>query len=92
MKALNFTNRHYKFTKHLTIYRSIALKRVFVSIILFTSNVVQAHSGHDHQHWLSSPIHLLTLFSIVSMIVIAYKLTRNNVLAKSNVLDKREEK
>jgi 4-hydroxybenzoate polyprenyltransferase len=80
MKALNFINRYYKFTKHSTIYRSIALKRLFVSIILFTCSVVQAHSGHDHQHWLSNPIHLLTLFSIVCMIAIAYKLTRNNVL------------
>jgi hypothetical protein len=61
------------------------LKRLFGLFILLTGNTVQAHSGHDHQHWLSSPIHLLTLFSIVSMIVIAYKLTRNNVL------DKREE-
>jgi hypothetical protein len=62
------------------------LKLVFASTILFTCNVAQAHSGHDHEHWLISPIHQVTILAVACMIAVAYKLTRNKVL------DKREEK
>lgn len=49
------------------------MKSVFtilvLSSLLVISRLVQAHPGHDHSHWSSEPIHLLTMFAIASLIV-----------------------
>ncbi|MGH1438613.1 MAG: hypothetical protein ACRBBR_00770 [Cellvibrionaceae bacterium] len=54
------------------------MKTLLSAIILFISSQVQAHSGHDHQHWLSSPIHILTTIAIVAIIAVAYKMIKNH--------------
>ena len=31
------------------------------------SNMALAHPGHDHEHWLSEPIHLLSVLAIIAV-------------------------
>lgn len=42
---------------------------MFCNVLLVMSQVVQAHPGHDESHWVSDLIHILTVFSVASMIV-----------------------
>ncbi|MEL0658786.1 hypothetical protein V6255_06475 [Psychromonas arctica] len=42
---------------------------IILSLMLAFSQVVQAHPGHDHAHWASNSIHLLTVAAIASVIV-----------------------
>lgn len=48
---------------------------MFASACLVISQMVFAHPGHDHTHWLSSFIHLVTVLAIGSLIVggVVYK-------------------
>lgn len=49
------------------------MKQVFstlaVSTLMMLSQVVQAHPGHDHSHWTSNPIHIITMVAIGTVIV-----------------------
>ncbi|QUX98090.1 hypothetical protein C0J08_05935 [Marinomonas sp. CT5] len=38
-------------------------------VLLLISQVLQAHPGHDHSHWSSDLIHLLTILSVGGIIV-----------------------
>lgn len=43
-----------------------------------------AHAGHDHNHWLSEPIHFLTVFAVVAVIGTAgYALNRSRQSKKN---------
>ncbi|CAH0990732.1 hypothetical protein SIN8267_00827 [Sinobacterium norvegicum] len=44
-----------------------------------------AHPGHDHSHWLSNPIHWLTVAAIGSVVVVAIILKKK--ADKSNKTD-----
>ncbi len=37
----------------------------------FTSTAALAHAGHDHSHWLSNPIHALSIFAVVSIVAVS---------------------
>lgn len=37
--------------------------------LLFISQIVRAHPGHDHTHWSSELIHTLTIFAVGGIIV-----------------------
>jgi len=55
-----------------------------VRYLLLTSTVLfapfaNAHPGHDHVHWLSEPIHLLTLTAIAAVLVATGSVIRNSV-------------
>lgn len=39
--------------------------------------VAQAHPGHDHGHWMSEPIHALTVLAIVAVGITAYGIGRS---------------
>ncbi|GAB3485035.1 hypothetical protein [Marinomonas epiphytica] len=45
------------------------------------SSLVSAHPGHDHSHWTSEPIHILTMVAIGTVMVggVVYKqMSRRN--------------
>lgn len=44
---------------------------LLVSVFLVLSQVAQAHPGHDHSHWMSSAIHLLSVLAVSGVIVSA---------------------
>ena len=46
-----------------------------------------AHPGHDHAHWLSDPIHALTVIAIVGGAAVGIFLTVKNKMYKSNEKD-----
>jgi len=43
----------------------------------FLSVGVQAHPGHDHSHWLSSPIHAVTIVAVLAIAAVAVAFTSN---------------
>ncbi|ETX11261.1 hypothetical protein MUS1_10670 [Marinomonas ushuaiensis DSM 15871] len=49
------------------------MKSIFTASLLsfffVMSQVVQAHPGHDHSHWMSNTIHMLSIFSVAALIV-----------------------
>lgn len=47
------------------------LRTLTATLTGLTSTTALAHAGHDHSHWLSSPIHLLSILAIVSVVAIA---------------------
>ncbi|MEO9655160.1 hypothetical protein ACUM5Y_05160 [Marinomonas dokdonensis] len=48
-----------------------------LSLAVLTSQVALAHPGHDHSHWTSNPIHIITMVAIGTVIVggLVYKQT-----------------
>lgn len=48
---------------------------MFASACLVISQMVFAHPGHDHSHWMSGFIHFVTVLAIGSVIVggVVYK-------------------
>jgi len=50
--------------------------------MLFSTNAF-AHPGHDHAHWLSEPIHVLTVFAIVGIALVGVYMTAKNKLTKT---------
>jgi hypothetical protein len=46
------------------------LKSILVLFTALLSSVAQAHPGHDHGHWLSEPIHVLTTLAIISVVIV----------------------
>lgn len=69
------------------------MKSIFTALLLsFTfamSQVAYAHPGHDHSHWMSNPIHMLTIFSVAGVIVsgLLYKqfFRRRNLIEKKDM-------
>lgn len=63
--------------------------RTFIATLAgFTSTAAMAHAGHDHSHWLSEPIHALSVLSIVSIVTITAVVYRRNCkrkLAKNKI-------
>ena len=61
---------------------------ILLSLMLAFSQAVQAHPGHDHAHWASNYIHLLTIAAIAAVIVagLVYKkvIRRKNISTISN--------
>lgn len=53
------------------------MKHLFAFFAVFAGSQVQAHSGHDHSHWLSDSIHFLTFVAIASLIAVAYEKVKN---------------
>ncbi len=48
-----------------------------LSSLIFTP-VALAHPGHDHGHWLSDPIHILSVIAMIGLLVASYSLIRKN--------------
>lgn len=46
------------------------LKLLSASLIALTSHSVLAHPGHDHAHWLSSPVHVITAVALSAAVVL----------------------
>lgn len=63
------------------------MKTLLSSFALLTCGYTIAHPGHDHSHWLSEPIHLLSALAIVAVIG-----TAGYVLKNSRRLEKNKEK
>ena len=55
--------------------KKVLTSTVAVSALMAISQTVQAHPGHDHAHWASHSIHLLTVLAVAAAVVvgIAYK-------------------
>jgi len=49
------------------------MKSIFTTLLLslsfVMSQVAHAHPGHDHSHWMSDPIHMLTIFTVAAVII-----------------------
>ncbi|WP_418135229.1 hypothetical protein [Psychromonas sp. GE-S-Ul-11] len=55
--------------------KKILKSSTVLSALMAVSQVAQAHPGHDHSHWASNSIHLLTVFAVaaVAVVGIVYK-------------------
>jgi hypothetical protein len=42
---------------------------LFLSVCLLMSQMAQAHPGHDHSHWMSGFIHLVTVLAVGGVIL-----------------------
>lgn len=58
------------------------LRTMTAGLLAFSSINAFAHAGHDHSHWLSDPIHALTVLAIGSIVTVAV-LAGKRKLAKS---------
>lgn len=62
---------------------------LLLSLSFITSQFAQAHFGHDHSHWMSNPIHILTIFAVAAVVVscLLYKqlARRRHSLAKKEI-------
>ncbi|MEG3754734.1 hypothetical protein [Psychromonas arctica] len=58
--------------------KKIVKSSAVLSALMAVSQVVQAHPGHDHSHWASNSIHLLTVLAVAAVVVVgvAYKKSR----------------
>ncbi|MDP2521320.1 hypothetical protein Q8W30_01950 [Neptunomonas phycophila] len=45
------------------------MRYLMLTIAALLAPFANAHPGHDHGHWLSEPIHLLTLAAIAAVLV-----------------------
>lgn len=55
--------------------------KLFAIVMLFSTRAF-AHPGHDHAHWLSDPIHVLTVLAIVGVALVGVYMTVKNKLTK----------
>lgn len=62
---------------------------LLLSLSFIMSQIAQAHPGHDHSHWMSNPIHMLTIFAVAAVIVggLVYKqfVRRRNSTEKKDI-------
>lgn len=58
------------------------LRTLIATLAGFTSTSVLAHTGHDHSHWLSEPIHALSALAIVSVVAIAAVMSKRKLAKK----------
>jgi len=59
------------------------LKKLFILSGLFLSNLSFAHTGHDHAHWMSNSIHIVTGLAIISVVAVAgYAMKRHRTAKK----------
>ncbi|MBJ7539699.1 hypothetical protein [Marinomonas transparens] len=68
--------------------KQILTTSILLGLPLAFSQVAQAHPGHDHSHWTSEPIHILTMVAIGTVIVggLAYKhMTRRKNLKQKEM-------
>jgi len=58
--------------------KKIVKSSAVLSALMAVSQVAQAHPGHDHSHWASNSIHLLTVLAVAAVVVVgvAYKKSR----------------
>jgi len=58
--------------------KKIVKSSAVLSALMAISQVAQAHPGHDHSHWASNSIHLLTVLAVAAVVVVgvAYKKSR----------------
>lgn len=68
----------------------IKTKLFAASSLALLSTVASAHSGHDHSHWMSSSIHVLTIIAIGTIIgtVISLKISKNIKQVKTSNIKK----
>jgi len=59
------------------------LRTKLFTLVMFFSTSAFAHPGHDHAHWLSEPIHLLTVFAIVGIALVGMYMKVKNKLPKT---------
>lgn len=59
------------------------IKLTSVVAISALSSVAIAHPGHDHSHWLSDPIHALSILAIGAVVVTAAFVSKKKLSKKS---------
>lgn len=64
--------------------KKIVKSSAVLSALMAVSQVAQAHPGHDHSHWASNSIHLLTVLAVAAVVVVgvAYKKSRGKNATK----------
>lgn len=58
------------------------MRSKLVALAALVSTSAFAHPGHDHAHWLSDPIHVLTVVAIVGVAAVGVYLTIKNKFSK----------
>lgn len=66
------------------------IKITAMSFLSMLSQVSMAHPGHDHAHWSSDPIHIITMVAIGTVIVGAF--SYKYLLRKPKRLQQQEDK
>ena len=61
------------------------MRTQIVTVLAVLSSNAMAHSGHDHAHWLSDPIHVVTVLSISAIALAGGYLVRKNKLSKTSI-------
>ena len=51
----------------ITAHQNTANSVISLLGLLFLPSLASAHAGHDHAHWLSSTIHVLTVLAILGV-------------------------
>ena len=57
--------------------KALAISRLPPLLPLLLPAFAQAHPGHDHSHWLSEPIHVLTILAIAAVSFVAVGIGRS---------------
>ncbi|EAQ67454.1 hypothetical protein MED121_16044 [Marinomonas sp. MED121] len=68
----------------LKLRRSSILLSKLIALTGLVSSTAFAHPGHDHSHWLSDPIHALTLVAILGVAVVGVFFSVKNKFSSSN--------
>lgn len=59
------------------------MRTKLIALSALVSSSVFAHPGHDHAHWLSEPIHVLTVLAIAGIALVGGYVSIKNKLSKS---------
>ena len=60
------------------------MKILSTLFVFLMATQAQAHAGHDHAHWLSEPIHFLSVFAVIAVIgTAAYVVNRSRQTKKN---------
>ncbi|GLP97870.1 hypothetical protein [Paraferrimonas sedimenticola] len=54
------------------------MKYIMLLIASLLPSLAVAHEGHDHGHWSSGLIHLITLAAVVAVVAVAVFLIKRN--------------
>ena len=60
------------------------MRTKLIALAALVSSSAFAHPGHDHSHWLSDPIHVLTVVAILGVAAVGVFFTVKNKISQSN--------